>query len=69
MKSLLLTNKFANNCKISFKYRPIIPGLICGIFVIVFPYVTGLGIDTIKEVAISDLSIFILIMILFLKLF
>ncbi len=67
MKSLLLTNKFANNCKISFKYRPIIPGLICGTFVIIFPYVTGLGSDTIKEVAIADLSISILIMILIFK--
>ena len=37
MKSLLLTTKFANNSKISFFIRPIIPGVICGCVALFFP--------------------------------
>jgi len=50
-------------------YRPLIPGILCGIFVLIFPDVTGLGTETIIKVISTDLSIIILILILFLKIF
>ena len=37
MKSLLFTTKFANNSKINFFIRPIIPGVICGCVALFFP--------------------------------
>ena len=69
MKSLFFSSKIANNSKIPFMYRPLIPGVLCGIFVLIFPDVTGLGSETIIKVITSDLSIIILILILFLKIF
>ena len=41
MKSLFFSSKMSNNSKIPFMYRPLIPGVLCGIFVIIFPDVTG----------------------------
>ena len=69
MKSLFLSSKISSNSKIPFMYRPLIPGILCGIFVIIFPDVTGLGSETIIKVITTDLSIIILILILFLKIF
>ena len=69
MKSLFFSSKIANNSKIPFMYRPLIPGVLCGIFVLIFPDVTGLGSETIIKVITSDISIIILILILFLKIF
>ena len=48
-------------------YRPLIPGVLCGIFLLIFPDVTGLGSQTIIKVITTDLNIIILILILFLK--
>ncbi len=69
MKSLFFSSKMSNNSKIPFMYRPLIPGILCGIFVIIFPDVTGLGSETIIKVITTDLSMIILILILFLKIF
>ena len=67
MRTLLLSNKISNNSRIDFMYRPMIPGILCGVFVLIFPDVTGLGSDTIVKVITSNQNIFILILILFLK--
>ena len=67
MRTLLLSSKISNNSKIDFMYRPMIPGLLCGVFVLIFPDVTGLGSETIMKVITLDQNILILILILFLK--
>ena len=67
MKSLLLTTKFANNSKISFFIRPIIPGVICGCVALFFPEAIGLGSETIVNVITQNNSLTFLILLLFLK--
>ena len=59
MRTLLLSNKISNNSRIDFMYRPMIPGILCGVFVLIFPDVTGLGSDTIVKVITSNQNIFI----------
>ena len=67
MKSLLLTTTFANNSKISFFIRPIIPGVICGCVALFFPEAIGLGSETIVNVITQNNSLTFLILLLFLK--
>jgi len=67
MKSLLLTTKFANNSKISFFIRPIIPGVICGCVALFFPEAIGLGSETIVNVITQNNSLTFLLLLLFLK--
>ena len=67
MKSLLLTTKFANNSKISFFIRPIIPGVICGCVALFFPEAIGLGSETIVNVITQNNSLTFLILLLFFK--
>ena len=67
MKSLLLTTTFANNSKISFFIRPIIPGVICGCVALFFPEAIGLGSETIVNVITQNNSLNFLILLLFLK--
>ena len=67
MKSLLFTTKFANNSKINFFIRPIIPGVICGCVALFFPEAIGLGSETIVNVITQNNSLTFLILLLFLK--
>ena len=67
MKSLLLTTTFANNSKISFFIRPIIPGVICGCVALFFPEAIGLGSETIVNVITQNNSLTFLLLLLFLK--
>ena len=67
MKSLLLVTKFANNSKISFFIRPIIPGIICGFVALFFPEAIGLGSETVVNVITQNNDITFLIILLILK--
>ena len=67
MRSLLFASKLANNSKISFFIRPIIPGLICGCFALFFPEAVGLGSETIVNVITQNNSLTFLILLLVFK--
>ena len=67
MKSLLLTTKIANNSKISFFLRPIIPGIICGFTALFFPEAFGLGSETMVNVITENYGLLFLISLLILK--
>ena len=67
MKSLLLTTKIANNSKISFFLRPIIPGVICGFTALFFPEAFGLGSETMVNVITENYGLLFLISLLILK--
>ena len=67
IKNLVFFTKFSNQINIPFHYKPIIPGIICGIFGIFVPAAIGLGSETIVEVITSSNFIYFLILILFLK--
>ena len=67
MKNLLYFNKLASFVKIPFYYKPIIPGLICGIFATFLPEVVGLGSETVVNVISNNNLFLFLILILILK--
>ena len=67
MKSLLLATKFANNSKICFFIRPIIPGIICGCVALFFPEAIGLGSETIVDVITQKNSLTFLLLLLIFK--
>ena len=69
MKSLLFTTKMANNSKIHFFIRPIIPGVICGCVALFFPEAIGLGSETIVNVITENNGILFLFLLLVLKIF
>ena len=67
MRSLLFATKLANNSKISFFIRPIIPGVICGCVALFFPEAVGLGSETIVNVITQNNSLTFLIFFLIFK--
>ena len=67
MRSLLFATKLANNSKISFFIRPIIPGVICGCVALFFPEAVGLGSETIVNVITQNNSLTFLILLLIFK--
>jgi len=69
MKSLLLSTKISNSSGIDFKFRPLIPALICGAFGIFIPGAIGLGSETIINVITENNTIIFLLLILICKIF
>ena len=67
MKSLIISSKIAQFSKIPFHYRPLIPGILCGIAGIFIPETIGLGSETILNIFKNLNSLQFLFLILLLK--
>jgi len=67
MKNILYFNKISSMVKIPFYWKPIIPGVICGVFAILLPEVVGLGSETVINVISNNNIILFLIIILIFK--
>lgn len=69
MKSLLMMTKLSNNSNMKFFFKPLIPGIICGLVGLFFPEAIGLGSETIVNVITENNTLILLTILLFLKIF
>ena len=68
MKSLLDDDKIIKQFEYKF-FKPLIPGIICGLVSLFFPEAIGLGSETIVNVITENNTLILLIILLFLKIF
>jgi CIC family chloride channel protein len=67
MKSLLYSGVLSSKINIAAHYKPIIPGILCGLFGIFLPIVIGLGSSGIMSFITLEKSFFFLLIILIIK--
>ena len=69
MKSLLFSGKLSSMINIPLHYKPLIPGILCGLFGIFLPIVIGLGSDGIMSFITIEHTFLFLLIVLIIKVF